>query len=338
MVAALQTDSHELRRVVDDDGKPLPGARVPEIPDATLQRIFDQMMLVRIIDDRMSELQRDGRLGFYLAAQGEEATHFAVAPLRASDWVFPSHREHGAWFWRGYTLAQYIDQLFGNAGDPIKGRQMPVHHSAAWLNLVSISAPVGTQIPQAVGAAHAARARGKDDVALAYFGEGATSTGEFHVGLNFAGVWKAPVIFVCRNHGAKTIASKAVGYGLPGIRVDGSDVLAIWQVTEAAAGRARAGDGPTLIEALTWSEKRDPIHRLRGYLRHRDLWTAAWEQELTERYNQDITDALAAADGKAAPPVESIFDDVFEELPWHLREQRRYLAEQVRTKNPHHHG
>jgi pyruvate dehydrogenase E1 component alpha subunit len=372
MVAVPAADKDDLRRVLDDDGKPLAGAKVPSIPDATLTKIFDVMMLTRIMDDRMMRLQRQGRLGFYMKSIGEEASHFAVAPLRQADWIYPSYREQGAWFWRGYTVQQYIDQLFGNEGDPIKGRQMPVHHSASWLNLVSVSSPVGTQIPQAVGTAYGAKVMGKDDVTMAFFGEGTSSTGEFHVGLNFAGVWKAPVVFVCRNNGwaisvpkekqtaAKTFASKAVGYGMPGIRVDGNDLLAVWQVASEAIDRARAGDGPTLIEALTYRvqghsssddpsvyrdpkepelwEKKDPIARLRSYLRHRNLWAEAWETELTEKYNQEITDALAAADRKHAPPIETIFDDVYEELPWNLREQRAYLLAQSRTKNPHHHG
>lgn len=370
MVAVQAQD--DLRRVLDDDGRVLPGARVPEVADEQLRKIFDVMSLVRIMDDRMMRLQRQGRLGFYMKAIGEEASHFATATLRADDWVYPSYREQGAWFWRGYTVKQFIDQLFGNANDPVKGRQMPVHHSANWLNLVSISSPVGTQIPQAVGSAYAAKILGKEDVSMVYFGEGTSSTGEFHVGLNFAGVWKAPVVFVCRNNGwaisvsaakqtaAKSFASKAIGYGMPGIRVDGNDILAVLQVAQEAVDRARAGEGPTLIEALTYRvqghsssddpsvyrdpkepeiwEKRDPINRMRAYLKHRGLWDEAWEKEIGERYNQEITDALAASDATPPPPIESIFDDVYEELPWHLREQRDYLMAQARTRSPHHHG
>ncbi len=145
MVAVQAQD--DLRRVLDDEGRVLPGARVPDVSDEQLRRIFDVMSLIRIMDDRMMRLQRQGRLGFYMKAIGEEATHFAVAPLRPGDWVYPSYREQGAWFWRGYTIKDFINQLFGNVADPVKGRQMPVHHSANWLNLVSISSPVGTQIP-----------------------------------------------------------------------------------------------------------------------------------------------------------------------------------------------
>jgi pyruvate dehydrogenase E1 component alpha subunit len=370
MVAVQAQD--DLRRVLDDEGRVLPGARVPDVADDVLRNIFDKMTLVRVMDDRMMRLQRQGRLGFYMKSIGEEATHFATAPLRASDWVYPSYREQGAWFYRGYTIKQFVDQLFGNANDPVKGRQMPVHHSANWLNLVSISSPVGTQIPQAVGSAYAAKIMGKDDVSMVYFGEGTSSTGEFHVGMNFAGVWKAPCVFICRNNGwaisvprekqtaAKTFASKAVGYGMPGIRVDGNDILAVLQVAQEAIDRARAGDGPTLIEALTYRvqghsssddpsvyrdpkepeiwEKRDPLNRMRNYLTHRGLWDQAWEQGLIDRYNQEITDALAASDATPPPPVETMFDDVYEEMPWHIREQKAWLMAQARTKSPHHHG
>jgi pyruvate dehydrogenase E1 component alpha subunit len=372
MVAVPASEKDDLRRVLDDDGKPLPGARIPNIPDATLAKVFDIMMLTRIMDDRMMRLQRQGRLGFYMKSIGEEASHFAVAPLRDADWIFPSYREQGAWFWRGYTIQNFIDQLFGNADDPTKGRQMPVHHSANWLHVVSISSPVGTQIPQAVGAAYAAKVMGKDDVSMVYFGEGTSSTGEFHVGMNFAGVWKAPVVFICRNNGwaistplsnqtaAKSFAAKAVGYGMPGIRVDGNDILAVWQVATEAIERARAGEGPTLIEALTYRvqghsssddpsvyrdpkepeiwEKKDPLNRLRNYLKHRGMWSEAAETELWESYNQQITDALAASDKKHAPAIETLFDDVYEQPSWNLKEQRAYLLAQPRSKNPHHHG
>jgi 2-oxoisovalerate dehydrogenase E1 component alpha subunit len=372
MVAVPASEKDELRRVLDDDGTPLPGARIPSIPDAVLTRMYEVMALTRLFDDRMMRLQRQGRLGFYMKSIGEEASHFAAAPLRASDWVFPSYREQGAWFWRGYTVQQYVDQLFGNQDDPIKGRQMPVHGSASWLNLVSISSPVGTQIPQAVGAAFAARALGKDDVTMAFFGEGTSSTGEFHVGLNFAGVWKAPCVFVCRNNGwaisvpssvqtaARTFAAKAIGYGMPGVRVDGNDVLAVWQVASDAIERARAGGGPTLIEALTYRvqghsssddpsvyrdpdepgiwQRKDPLNRLRGYLRHGGLWSERQDAELTERHDREITAALAAADDKPGPAVETLFDDVYDQLPWHLREQRAYLLAQRRAVDHHHPG
>lgn len=369
MVAVPAKD--DLRRVLDDEGKVLPGAKVPSIPEEDLVRIFETMTLVRVMDDRMMRLQRQGRLGFYMKSIGEEASHFAVYPLRTTDWVYPSYREQGAWFWRGYSITDFVNQMFGNEKDPVKGRQMPVHHSARWLNLVSISSPVGTQIPQAVGTAHAAKILGKDDVAMTYFGEGTSSTGEFHVALNFAGVYKAPVVFVCRNNGwaisvpttrqtaAKSFAAKAVGYGMPGIRVDGNDILAVIQVATEAVDRARDGEGPTLIEAVTYRvqghsssddpsvyrdpnepdawEKRDPLNRLRTYMKTKGVYSDAHEKEITAKYNDEITSALAAVDTLGPPALDTMFDDVYEEMPWNLVEQRDYLRAQARVKSPHSH-
>ncbi|HTE50487.1 MAG TPA: thiamine pyrophosphate-dependent enzyme [Kofleriaceae bacterium] len=369
MVAVHVQD--DLRRVLDEDGRVIKGAQVPVIPEEDLMRIFDTMLLVRTMDDRMMKIQRQGRLGFYMKSIGEEASHFAVYPLRKTDWVFPSYREQGSWFWAGYTIENYIDQLFGNLNDTTKGRQMPVHHSASWLNYVSISSPVGTQIPQAVGTGMAMSISKTDGVALTFFGEGTSSTGEFHVGMNFAGVTKAPVVFVCRNNGwaisvpmekqtaAKTFASKAVGYGMPGVRVDGNDILAVIQAAQEAVDRARAGDGPTMIEALTYRreghsssddpsvyrdpdepvswDKKDPLNRLRGYLKHKGLYSPEHEKERAAQYNEEITAALARADEAGLPPLESLFEDVYEDPTWPLREQREYLLAQQRTKSPHKH-
>ena len=359
-------------RVVDEEGRLVEGAEL-EIPEAELLALYRWMVLGRSLDERMVTLQRQGRIGFYIGAIGEEATVFGtVAALAPQDWIFPSYREHGAAFMRGLPLTTFMANLFGNAGDVVKGRQMPCHETWAPGHFVSISSPIATQVTQAVGAAWAARIQGDDMVPIAFFGDGSTSAHDFHTGLNFASVRKIPVVFVCRNNGwaisvprekqtaAKTFASKAVGYGMPGVRVDGNDILAMLQVAGEAIDRARAGDGPTLIEALTYRvqghsssddpsvyrdpkepeiwEKRDPLNRMRNYLRHRGLWDEAWERDITERYNQEITDALAAADKLPAPAIETMFEDVFEEMPWHLREQRDWLMQQARTRSPHFHG
>ncbi len=367
----LATNRNDLRQILDDDGNVLPGQIPPRIAKADLINLFDKMMLVRVMDDRMMRLQRQGRLGFYMKSLGEEASHFAVYALRDSDWVYPSYREQGAWFFRGYTIEQFINQLHGNAQDPILGRQMPVHHSANWLNLVSISSPVGTQIPQAVGTAQAAKIMGKDDAVMVYFGEGTSSTGAFHVGLNFAGVLKSPVIFICRNNGwaisipqekqtaSETFAQKAIAYGMPGIRVDGNDLLAMIQVSQEAVARARAGGGATLIEALTYRveghsssddpsvyrdadepamwEKKDPLKRFRHYLQTLGYWTQAHEDEITKQYNDEITRSLANCEIIGEPELTSIFDDVYEKTPWNLQEQKSYLLSQERVKSPHKH-
>jgi 2-oxoisovalerate dehydrogenase E1 component alpha subunit len=229
---------------------------------------------------------------------------------------------------------------------------------------VSISSPVGTQIPQAVGVGVAARLRGKDSVAVAYFGEGTSSTGQFHVGLNFAGVYKAPVIFVCRNNGwaistsrekqtaSKTFAQKAVAYGIAGVRVDGNDILAMIAAMNEAVARARSGGGPTLIEAQTYRrgghsssddpsvyrdpaepkkwEKRDPLMRLTRYLERKKLWTQEWEDGLRDKMNEDITEALKYAEAVAPkPPLETMFEDVYANMPRFLEEQMSGLRDHL---------
>ena len=362
---------NDLRRVLDDDGNVIEGAKVPDIPEQDLRRLFDRMLMVRVVDERMMRLQRQGRLGFYLKSIGEEASHFAVYPLTQTDWVLPSYREHGAWFWRGYPVETYINQLFGNERDPVKGRQMPVHHTDRGRHLVSISSPVGTQIPQAVGVAHAAKICRSKDVVMTYFGEGATSTGAFHVSMNFAGVFKLPIVLVCRNNGwaisvptdkqtaATSYAAKAVAYGMPGVLVDGNDVLAVIQVAREAVDRARRGEGPTLIEARTYRrqghsssddpsvyrdpqepeiwERRDPVHRFRNYLKHIGLWTQHLEQEINDKHNAEVTRVLQENDALGTHGLETMFEDVYEKPTWNLEEQRAYLFAQKRVKSPHSH-
>ena len=356
--------------LLDEDGSVRRGQRAPEVSDADAWRLYRGMVTVRLVDERMMKVQRTGRIGFYMMSTGEEATHYAVHALRPSDWVFPSYREPGAFFHRGYSIRDYTNQLFGNAADPIKGRQMPVHHSFKAGNVVSISSPVGTQIPQAVGAAWAARISKKDDIALTYFGEGTSSTGDFHVGMNFAGVFKAPCIFLCRNNkwaistpsttqtAARSFAAKAVAYGMPGVRVDGNDLLAVLAVMEDAVARARAGEGPTLIEAVTYRrlghsssddpgvyrnqneprewELKDPIERWKKHLLHRNIWSDQLDADLRREITEELAAALADVETiPSSPPIASLFDDVFAELTPALREQKALLLAQPRYVNPH---
>jgi len=340
----------------------------PAIPQEDLIRLYRLMVLNREVDDRMMKLQRQGRIGFYLQSMGEEAAHIGSAyALQPKDWIIPCYREPGAAFLRGFPLLNFVCQLIGNAGDLVKGRQMPNHYAYRPGNYTSVSSPVGTQIPQAVGVAMAAKIKKDPIVALVYFGEGATSEGDFHVGLNFAGVFKAPVIFVCRNNGyaisvpysrqtaAESIAIKAKAYGFPGIRVDGNDILAVIKATRDAAARARAGDGPTLIEAVTYrvgahsssddprmyrteeevekAKRMDPIHRFRLYLEERKLWDSTRESALQEQIKNEILSAITEAEKFGLPPLESLFDDVFAKITPSLEEQKEYLLN-YRQRHP----
>ncbi len=344
-----------LLAILSDDGKLL---RRPayQPSEAELILIYRTMVLSRQSDERMISLQRQGRISFYTGAIGEEAAIVASAVvLRERDWTFPSYREVAAGLARGYPLRAMIAQNFGNSEDWTKGRQTPCHYVDRERNFVSMSSPVGTQIPQAVGAAWAAKIRGEDIAVLVYFGDGATSQGDFHVGMNFAGVFKAPVVFFCRNNqwaisvpvsrqtASRTLAQKAAAYGFAGLRVDGNDALAVYEATKQAVEKARSGGGPTLIEAVTYRmsahstsddprvyreekalaewKRKDPIDRLRAYLESIGLWGASKEEELQREVREKISTEIKRAEQMSPPPLESLFEDIYAELPRHLSEQ-----------------
>jgi 2-oxoisovalerate dehydrogenase E1 component alpha subunit len=355
----------EVIRVMDDEGRLVHPERDPKLSGDELRGLLRTLLLMRLLDERMLRLQRQGRLGFYMTATGEEATILGTAQaLRPGDWLYPAYREIGAALHRGYPLRTYMCQLFGNADDPVKGRQMPIHHSVKQCNFVSISSPVGTQIPHAVGTAWAAKLQGKDDVAVAIFGEGATSTPIFHTSANFAGVFKVPAILLCRNNGwaisvprsvqtpTPTFAQKAIAYGMPGVLVDGNDILAVVHVVREAAARGRRGDGPTLIEARTYRrgahsssddpsvyrdpaepkewESHDPLDRLRKYMVARGELAPDFEAGLRQELIDQVTDALTFAEKRPPkPPLRSMFEDVYAEVPWHLEEQAEELEAHV---------
>ena len=340
----------------------LPGAKLPETSEEFLLRLYRLMLFNRRLDERMIKLQRQGRIGFFVGSIGEEAAIIGSAmALQSQDWVVPCYREAGAAFVKGYPLYEYLCQVFGNSEDKMKGRQMPCHWGSPELRLTTVSSPVGSQIPHAVGLAMAARIQGKPEVALTYFGDGATSTGDFHASCNFAAVFKAPVIFLCRNNqyaisvpfsrqtATDGIAVKATAYGIRGICVDGNDALAVYGATLEAAAIARRGEGPTLIEARTYRQgahttsddprayrsdeeveewvRKDPISRFRIYLTERGLWTQKKDEELEGEIRDEIQADLDRTETLSGPPIESLFEDVFDTVPWHLREQRDSLLQ-----------
>lgn len=332
-----------------------------DIPEDDLLRMHRIMTLARAYDERGMRYQRQGRLGFYLPASGEEGLAIgSVYPLRDDDWLFPSYRIVGAALWRGADLDKLVANCYGNADDNSLGRQMPVHYSLAEINWVSISSPLGTQIVQAAGAARAMQIRGSDQVAVTWFGDGTTSENDFHTGMNFAGVWKAPCIFFCQNNrwaistplsqqcGNERLAEKAIGYGMPGIRVDGNDVLAVVQVMREAVERARAGEGPTFIEAISfrmgphsssddptryrpsaevdeWTRK-DPLARFRNFLIREQVLTEDEIKPIEEECAEEIAASFKRNEAVPKPALESLFTDVYAEMPAHLREQSEFLV------------
>jgi 2-oxoisovalerate dehydrogenase E1 component alpha subunit len=342
-------------KVIQADGGV--GGYDPKLSEAELLHCYRAMLQVRAFDAICLKLQRAGRIGFSIPNEGIEATQVgAASALRKSDWIFPSYRDFGMALYHGVAPLEMMHNMFGNARDGAKGRQMPVHFSfVAPIRFVSISSPIGTHIPQAVGAAHAARLRGEDTVVLTSFGDGGTSSLGFHSGLNFAGVWKAPVVFLCQNNGwaiscpveeqtaSDGFAIKGEAYGVPGVVVDGNDLLAVRKVTLEAVERARAGGGPTLIEAKTFRmgghstsddpkryvpaeqtehwKKRDPIPRFEKFLQASGLLDARKVEALNRAVTEEIAAAAREAEQVGSPGLETIFSDVYAEIPPHVRKQ-----------------
>jgi len=335
----------------------------PEISHDELKRLYKLMMLVRNLDTRSLQLQRQGRIGFYIGCLGQEAAQIGSAyALKPEDWIFPAYREVGAMLQRGIPLEDLMNQYFANAEDVQKGRQLMNLYGSKSVNYVTGSAPIATQLPHAVGAAFAAKLRGDKIVTLVYFGEGATSANDFHAGMNFAGVYKTPTIFFCQNNhyaislpverqtATQTIAVKAKAYGFEGQRVDGNDILAVYRTTKEAVDRARSNGGPTLIEAVTYRmgphsssddpkryrsnqeldewQMRDPLVRFRKYLERKHIWSSTDEEKAQEDTNRQIDAAIAHAEKIPRPSIETLFTDVYAELPWHLQEEFQELKDE----------
>jgi 2-oxoisovalerate dehydrogenase E1 component alpha subunit len=352
-------EAFPLYRVIQEDGSAPPDQI--GLADADLVALYRWMVLNRTLDERMVAMQRQGRINFYIGSIGEEATVFGTArAMKASDWIFPCYREHGAALLRGLPLATYVCNLLGNTGDAMLGHQMPCHEAWRPALYTSISSPIGTQITHAVGAAWAARIKGDDMVPLVYFGEGATSSNDFHAGLNFAGVNDVPVVFACRNNGwaisvprerqtaSETIAQKAIAYGIRGERVDGNDLLAVHGATVRARARAAEGGGPTLLECVTYRmeghstsddprsyrpaelvepwRKKDPLLRMKAFFARRGLLGEAEEAKLLTDVREAIQLAVKEAETHPAkPPLETLFEGVYAEPLWQQREQLREL-------------
>jgi pyruvate dehydrogenase E1 component alpha subunit len=345
----------ELLQVIGD-GKKVQKDKTLDLSDQDLLKMYETMVQVRVFDAKMLTLQRQGRIGFYLAGTGQEADQVGAAyALEPDDWMFPHYRDPAAALIRGVSMEDLVHQCFGNARDSSKGRQMPVHYSFKDQNFFTISSPLTTQVLHAAGAAHAMKYRGDKKVVLTTFGDGSSSEGDFHCALNWAGVYKLPVVFVLENNqyaisvplrfqtASETFAQKAVAYGFDGVRVDGNDVLAVYKAVKKAVDKARSGGGPTLIEAVTarmsshsssddnarycppeffeeW-KKKDPIDRFERYLKGLGLLDEKKVQEIQERATTEVEAAVKAAEAAGPPPVESLFQDVYEEFTPQLQRQ-----------------
>lgn len=363
------TSGHALQiptlRVLADDGTVFPGAKEPELSRDTALRMYQSMTFIRVLDERMLAAQRQGRISFYMQCLGEEAaTVGSAAALHDEDMIMAQYREQGALRYRGFSLEQFMNQLFSNEKDLGKGRQMPVHYGSRDIHYMTISSPLGTQIPQAAGYAYAQKLRGKSNVTICYFGEGAASEGDFHAGLNMAAVHKAPVLFFCRNNGyaistpaneqfkGDGIACRGVGYGMKAIRVDGADILAVYQATLMARDYALANNEPVLLESIAYRlgahsssddpsgyrskeeeelwRKNDPISRFRLWLLNKGWLDDAADKAQIEALRQEILDALKVAEKIAKPGIEHLISDVYAEPIPELERQLSELKEHIR--------
>ncbi len=363
------TDGAEYRiptfKLLKQDGTLYKGGKAPDIDKEKALRIYHAMVTTRVLDERMLAAQRQGRLSFYMQCTGEEAAIIgSTAALDDADMIMAQYREQGSMAYRGFTIDEFMNQLFGNEKDYGKGRQMPVHYGSSKLNYMTISSPLATQIPQATGYAYGQKMAGSKQCTIVYFGEGAASEGDFHAGLNMAAVHRVPAIFFCRNNGyaistpaneqfaADGIAPRGFGYKMDTIRVDGNDLLAVYQATEAARKLAVEENRPVLIEAMTyrlaahsssddpsgyrskdeeavWREK-DPILRVQNWLTRKKWWSESQEKELQERLRREVLETMKRAQKLPPPPLETLVTDVYDEVPPLLNRQFEKLKAHIR--------
>lgn len=341
----------EPTRILAPDGTVPDGYRAP-LSDGELLAAYRAMLLSRRVDERLFNLQRQGRLGVFSPVNGQEASvigsAFALDPTR--DWVVPQYRELPAMLHQGYTLERFLLYCMGNP----EGNRMP-----DGVNLLPIQISLAAQLPHAVGLAWGLRHQGLDGAVCVYFGDGASSEGDFHEACNLAGVRRAPVIFFLQNNRwaistpvskqtAGSFAARAAGYGFPGELVDGNDFLAVYEVTARAVARARAGEGPTLIESRTYRmgphntsddptryvdpeeldayRALDPLTRMRGFLLEAGLLWDELEQRLRAEIEEELAGAVDGAEARGAGRTEQIFDHVYSDPPARLLDQRRALT------------
>lgn len=361
----FQPFSGEPIRLVDEQGHWIASFEHGLLPEQ-LHRFYRDMLAARILDEKLIILIRTGKTSFIAPHAGHEGAQIGIAQAlrRGHDWLFPYYRDMGLMLAMGLPLVEIFGQTLGNAADPAKGRQMPSHPGSKKLNIFTVCSAIASHVPPAAGAAISMKLRGSGQVAVCTFGDGATSEGDWHAGINFAAVQGAPAVFVCENNryaisvniskqtASENIAVKAHAYGIPGYHVDGLDVLASYFVMQEAIERARAGHGACLVELvvnrfgahssadddsryrsreeLAAERQHDPLVRYQRFLEKQGLWDANWANELKLEISKELEAALQEAMQAGEPNPLEMFDDVFAARPWHLEEQRQLVAEELR--------
>ncbi len=359
-MASRSGGSDTLYKVMEDNVK---SPKLPEgLSEDDIKRMYEGMIAIRAYDERQKRLQRSGRIGFCVTSTGEEAVQVGTAhALQPNDWVYPYYRQYGVLLYRDVPMDVLADHLYGNQADLAKGRQMPAHYTHKDTHFVSFSSVIGTHLIHAVGTAMAAKYKKDPSVTVTYIGDGGTSSSDFHSAMTFAGVYKPPVVlFIVNNQyaislpvskqcGATNLSLKGEGYGVPAVRVDGNDVVAVYQAAKEAYTRARNGEGPTLVELLTyragphsssddptryrgneadeWLQHNDPIERAKRYMQQLGIWTQAYDDQVWEETRTRINLATTEAEKRQEPDWASMFEDVYAEMPPALAAQRDELLE-----------
>tara|TARA_R110002012_G_scaffold80353_1_gene203910 strand:+ start:7214 stop:8419 length:1206 start_codon:yes stop_codon:yes gene_type:complete len=347
------------------EGELYDGATEPALERDHARRMYQAMLATRLLDERMMAAQRQGRLSFYMQCTGEEAAVVgATAALDDADMIMAQYREQGALLYRGFSIDEFMNQLFGNDLDYGKGRQMPVHYGSRKLHYMTISSPLATQIPQATGYAYGQKLAGNGHCTLTFFGEGAASEGDFHAALNMASVHKVPVIFFCRNNGyaistpaveqfaADGIAPRAFGYRMHVIRVDGNDILAVFEATRQARKIAVERNQPVLIEAMSYRlaahsssddpsgyrskdeeevwRLKDPVLRMQKWLLKKQWWSEEEETSQQESLRREVLETLKRAEKRPSPTLDSLVSDVYADITPALQRQFDHLKRHIR--------
>ncbi|KAJ6391758.1 hypothetical protein OIU77_025678 [Salix suchowensis] len=351
--------------VLDGNGEIIVGSDYEQLSEEIAVKMYTSMVTLQMMDTIFYEAQRQGRISFYMTSTGEEAISIAAAAaLTADDIILPQYREPGILLWRGFTIEEFASQCFGNKDDCGKGRQMPNHYGSKKLNFVTISSPIATQLPQAVGVAYSLKMDKKDACVVTYTGDGGTSEGDFHAALNFAAVTEAPVVFICRNNGwaistniseqfrSDGIVVRGRAYGIRSIRVDGNDALAVYSAIHTAREMAISEQRPVLVEALSyrvghhstsddstkyrsvdeieyWKKVRDPVNRFRKWVERNGWWSEEEESELRSSMKKQLLQAIQVAEKTEKPPLKELFSDVYDVPPPNLREQEKQLRETI---------